>query len=97
MDDRYTTFALYALGAAALAVGLRKLKARIELSRAKHRSLAGHSCMSRRVAALVPFYDYDEETVFRSDGAPGEIAQRAAPASCGSPRSTTPSSPRRAG
>jgi glutamate-1-semialdehyde 2,1-aminomutase len=76
MDDRYTTFALYALGAAALAVGLRKLKARVELSRAKHRSLAGHSRMSRFVAALVPFYDYDEETVFRSDGAPDEIAQR---------------------
>jgi glutamate-1-semialdehyde 2,1-aminomutase len=76
MDDRYTTFALFAFGAAALAVGLGKLKARVELSRAKHRSLAGHSRMWRRVAGLVPFYDYDEETVFRSDGAPGNIAQR---------------------
>lgn len=76
MDDRYATFALYALGAAALAVGLGKVKARIDLSRAKHGSLAGHSRMSRRVAALVPFYDYDEETVFRSDGAPGDVAER---------------------
>jgi glutamate-1-semialdehyde 2,1-aminomutase len=76
MDRGYTTLALYALGAAALAVAFRKIKSRVDLSRAKHRSLAGHSRMSRRVAALVPFYDYDEETVFRSDGAPGEIAQR---------------------
>jgi glutamate-1-semialdehyde 2,1-aminomutase len=76
MDDRNTTLGLYALGAAALGFGLRKLKARIELSRAKHPSLAGHSRMSRRAAALVPFYDYGEETVFRSDGVPDEVAQR---------------------
>ena len=76
MDDRYATLALYALGAAALAVGLRKLKARVELSRAKHRSLAGHSRVARRLAALVPFYGYDEETVFRCDGAPDEVATR---------------------
>jgi glutamate-1-semialdehyde 2,1-aminomutase len=76
MDERYAVFALYALAAAALAVGIQKLKARVELSRAKHRSLAGHSRMSRRVAALVPFYDFDEETVFRADGAPDEVAMR---------------------
>jgi glutamate-1-semialdehyde 2,1-aminomutase len=69
----------YVLGAAA-AAGLAnvawKVKKRLELSKAKHPSLRGHSKMSRRVAALVPFYEYDEETLFRSDDAPAEIATR---------------------
>jgi glutamate-1-semialdehyde 2,1-aminomutase len=66
--------ALYAAGAAALAGALPKLKTRLELSRAKHRSLRGHSKMSRMVAKLVPFYEYDEATIFRCDGAPEEVA-----------------------
>ena len=33
--------------------------------------------MSRLVATLVPFYEYDEERFFRSDGAPDEVAERA--------------------
>ena len=40
--DSPTTFALYGIGAAAAAALFVKLKARLELSRAKHRSLAGH-------------------------------------------------------
>jgi glutamate-1-semialdehyde 2,1-aminomutase len=76
MDNRYATFALYALGAAALIVALGKLKARIALSRAKHRSLAGHSRMSRRIASLIPFYDYGEAQAFRSDNPPEETAAR---------------------
>ena len=52
---------------------------RLQLSRAKHRSLAGHARWSRRLARLVPFYDYDEEHFFRADGAPAEVgAQRRA-------------------
>ncbi len=70
------TFTLYALGAATLAVLLPKLKARLELSRAKHRSLAGHSKMSRRLAKLVPFYEFDESQFFCSDEAPAAIAQQ---------------------
>ena len=55
--------------------------------KAKHPSLRGHSRMARRVAALVPFYEYDETQFFRSDDAPDAIAARsAAPASCGWPR-----------
>src|SRR5262249_40127833 len=69
-----TTLALYALGAAATATSLKKLKTRLELSKAKHRSLTGHARMARRIAALVPFYDYDEARFFRADDAPEEIA-----------------------
>jgi len=71
-----TTFALYALGAVVAAAALPKLKARLELSKAKHPSLSGHSRMSRRFAALIPFYEYDEARFFRSDDAPDEIAAR---------------------
>jgi glutamate-1-semialdehyde 2,1-aminomutase len=58
----------------ALAILLRKLQMRLQLSRAKHRSLTGHSRMARRFAALVPFYEYGESQFFDADGAPGEIA-----------------------
>jgi glutamate-1-semialdehyde 2,1-aminomutase len=76
MDDRFVTFGLYGLGAAALSAVLAKAKSRLELSWAKHRSLAGHARMSRRIAALVPFYEFDEAEFFRSDGAPAEVAAR---------------------
>jgi glutamate-1-semialdehyde 2,1-aminomutase len=58
----------------ALAVLARILRLRLQLSRAKHRSLAGHSRMARRFASLVPFYEYDESHFFRADAAPEEIA-----------------------
>ena len=75
MDSHYT-FALYALGAVALAASGVKLKARLELSRAKHSSLTGHVRMARRIASLIPFYDYGEEQFFGSDAAPDEIVAR---------------------
>jgi glutamate-1-semialdehyde 2,1-aminomutase len=62
------------LGALALAVLLRKLQMRLQLSLAKHRSLTGHSRMARRFASLVPFYEYDESRFFRADAAPDEVA-----------------------
>ena len=67
---------LYGIGAAAAALGFPALKTRLELSRAKHPSLTGHSRMARRVAGLVPYYAYDELRFFRADGAPGEIDAR---------------------
>lgn len=70
------TSAMYALGAAALAASVGRLTNRLDLSRAKHRSLAGHSRLARRIAALVPFYEYDEARFFSSDDAPEEIAGR---------------------
>ncbi|MFM9848653.1 MAG: aminotransferase class III-fold pyridoxal phosphate-dependent enzyme [Hyphomicrobiaceae bacterium] len=76
MDTRHITFAMYGAGAAVLAAALVKLKARLELSRAKHPSLTGHARMSRRVASLIPFYEFDKHKFFRSDGAPEDVAQR---------------------
>jgi glutamate-1-semialdehyde 2,1-aminomutase len=67
---------LYGLGAGAAAFSLPALKARLELSRAKHRSLAGHARLARRVAALVPGYAYGEDRIFRADGAPAEVEAR---------------------
>ena len=67
---------IYALGAVAAAVALPKIKTRLELSKAKHPSLSGHSRMARRIAALVPYYEYDEARIFNCDGAPADIAAR---------------------
>jgi len=63
-------------GAVALSGLLTKLKTRLDLSRAKHRSVTGHARIARRVAALIPFYEYDENRFFRSDDPPEEIAVR---------------------
>jgi glutamate-1-semialdehyde 2,1-aminomutase len=76
MDDGGAALAFLGIGAAALATSLATLKRRLELSKAKHRSLAGHARISRRLAALLPFYEYDETRFFCSDGAPPEIATR---------------------
>jgi glutamate-1-semialdehyde 2,1-aminomutase len=73
MDSSYTAYALYAVGALAATASVAKLKTRLELSIAKHRSLAGHSRLSRRVAALIPFYEHDEARFFRADGAPDAV------------------------
>jgi glutamate-1-semialdehyde 2,1-aminomutase len=49
---------------------------RLELSRAKHPSLAGHARWSRRLAALLPFYSYGAQQFFACDGAPADIAAK---------------------
>lgn len=64
----------FALVAAASLATLPKIAARIQLSRAKHRSLAGHSKMSRQIAKWIPHYAYDEPTFFAVDGAPNDTA-----------------------
>jgi glutamate-1-semialdehyde 2,1-aminomutase len=74
MNSLYATYALYGLGAVVLGIALAKLRSRLQLSKAKHRSLAGHSRMSRRLAALIPFYEFDEAQFFRADNAPDEVA-----------------------
>jgi glutamate-1-semialdehyde 2,1-aminomutase len=76
MDSSLPILSLSAAAVAGAAVAFPKIKARLELSRAKHRSLAGHSKMSRRVARLLPFYEFSIDEYFRSDGAPGEIADK---------------------
>src|SRR5262245_41636993 len=75
MDSGPTTFALFAAGAAALTTSVVKLKSRLALSRAKHRSLGGHARLSRRIASLIPFYEYDEAQIFNCDDPPEDIAK----------------------
>jgi glutamate-1-semialdehyde 2,1-aminomutase len=58
--------------AAALPYGLYKGWRRLQLSRAKHPSLAGHSLWAKRIGRLVPGYSYDEAHFFAADGAPPE-------------------------
>jgi glutamate-1-semialdehyde 2,1-aminomutase len=76
MDIGHTTLALYAAGGAAVTASLVKLKTRLELSKAKHWSLTGHARMARRVAALIPSYQFGEAEFFCCDGAPADIADR---------------------
>ena len=70
---------LAVVGSAAVLLAMKRLKARAELSLAKHRSLAGHPRTARRIAALLPQCRYDDAAVFAVDGAPGDVvAQRKA-------------------
>jgi glutamate-1-semialdehyde 2,1-aminomutase len=66
---------LSAAAAFAVALGAAKGHARLTLSRAKHRSLAGHARMSRRVAGLIPAWSYDEQRFFRADDAPEDVVR----------------------
>ncbi|MFM2120858.1 MAG: hypothetical protein RL722_2326 [Pseudomonadota bacterium] len=59
-----------------LVVLLPRAWQRLQLSRAKHRSLAGHSRMAKRIARLIPGYAYDEARFFGCDGAPAELQGR---------------------
>jgi len=62
-----------------LAALLPRARRRLQLSLAKHRSLAGHARLARRVARWLPGYAYDEAQFFASDGAPPAVqAQRRA-------------------
>ena len=76
MDFSPATLSFYGVGAAAVATSVATLRKRLELSRAKHRSLSGHARIARRLARLLPFYEYGEERFFCSDGAPADIAAR---------------------
>src|SRR6201986_495623 len=76
MDSSLPILSLSAAAVAGAAVAFPKIKARLELSRAKHRSLTGHSKMSRRVARLLPFYEFSADKYFNADGAPAEIATK---------------------
>ena len=71
-----TDYATPAIAAVLVLWLLRKIQVRLRLSRAKHPSLRGHARMSRRLARLVPFYEYDESEALACDGAPVEVVQR---------------------
>lgn len=65
------------LGAGVAAMwAVPKLWRRVQLSRAKHPSLAGHSRMAKRLTRWMPPVSYDEARFFAADGAPADIAAR---------------------
>src|SRR5438105_9440390 len=76
MDSSLLILSLSAAAVASAAAVFPKLQARLALSRAKHRSLSGHSKMSKMVARLVPNYEFDIDGFFCSDGAPGNVAMQ---------------------
>ncbi len=70
------TLTLTAVAAAALlGLGASAARRRLALSRAKHRSLAGHSRIAKWLAGQIPGYAYDEAQFFGSDAAPPEVQQ----------------------
>ncbi|MGH8497622.1 MAG: aminotransferase class III-fold pyridoxal phosphate-dependent enzyme [Methylococcales bacterium] len=70
MFEPYALFGITLLIAVFL---LHKIRIRLRLSRAKHPSLRGHSKWSRRIARWIPFFEYDEQKFFGSDGAPESV------------------------
>jgi len=74
MNPTPAHWALVLIGTLAALPLLHRLLRRLELSRAKHRSLAGHARWSRRLALLLPFYEFEEAEFFDSVGAPREVA-----------------------
>ncbi|HEY6456465.1 MAG TPA: aminotransferase class III-fold pyridoxal phosphate-dependent enzyme [Steroidobacteraceae bacterium] len=55
---------------------LYQARLRLALSAAKHRSLAGHARWSRRIARLLPFYEYSLTRFFAADAPPEAVASR---------------------
>jgi glutamate-1-semialdehyde 2,1-aminomutase len=74
MDSQLPILSLAAGAVAVTTAVVPKVRARLALSRAKHRSLSGHSKMSRLAARLIPFYEFGSDDFFCSDGAPAEVA-----------------------
>jgi len=66
----YLTYALIAI------YMLRKVYIRLQLSKAKHPSVTGHSKMSRRIAKWIQSYSLTEDKFFNSDAAPENIARQ---------------------
>jgi len=66
----------YTLASIALGYLAYRAVIRLQLSRAKHPSLRGHSNWARRVARLIPFFSYDQARFFACDGAPLDRAQQ---------------------
>src|SRR5260370_33318207 len=74
MDSPLPILSLAGAAVIGTAAVFPKLRARLALSRAKHRSLTGHAKMSRLAARLIPFYEFDINDFFRSDAAPAKVA-----------------------
>src|SRR5258708_1340867 len=68
MDSSLPILSLAGAAVVGTAAIFPKLRARLALSRAKHRSLTGHAKMSRLAARLIPFYEFDIGDFFRFAG-----------------------------
>jgi glutamate-1-semialdehyde 2,1-aminomutase len=66
----------YLAGALTLVVIAHQAHSRILLSLAKHRSLAGHARLARRMARLIRYYDHGGARFFGADGAPPAVIAR---------------------
>ena len=55
---------------------IEKMCTRLRLSFAKHPSLRGHAKMSRRMAKILWYFEYDKNNFFTSDQAPNNIAEK---------------------
>ena len=53
-----------------------RVRARVLTSLAKHPSLRGHVRIAKRLARLVPHYEYDGDRFFACDGAPDAVGQQ---------------------
>jgi len=67
---------VYIIAAIVLSSILWKIYIRLRLSQAKHPSLRGHAKWSRRITRLIPYFEYDANHFYCSDGAPHEIANK---------------------
>lgn len=59
-----------------LALGVTKARRRLQLSKAKHPGIVGHAKMGKRIAGMIPFYDYDDARFFDADDASDEVTIR---------------------
>ncbi len=73
MDE---TQMMLVISAVTAALALPKVKERLELSKAKHPSLAGHARMARRIASWIPCYEYDESRFYDCDDAPADVVAK---------------------
>ena len=73
MWDQLQWIAVGVPAALLAALLLRKAWARLLLSRAKHRSLAGHPRWARRLARWLPAYEFSLQDMFAADGAPIDV------------------------
>jgi glutamate-1-semialdehyde 2,1-aminomutase len=72
LNNEFALFMSIPSGLASWVLAAR-LHRRWQLSRGKHRSLAGHSRWAQRLARWVPYYDYGQTPVFDQDGAPPDV------------------------
>lgn len=68
--------ALVVPAAVAVALLAPRVVRRLQLSLAKHPSLAGHPRIALRLSRLLPFYEYGEDEAFGVDGAPAGVVAR---------------------